>query len=75
MKRDFIELPCLTKNNKDLGFHSINVANILYTREWIENTPITKTNKSKSVIYIIGGKDIIINLPLHELIAILKEDE
>ena len=69
----WIEFPCVSKKGSDLGYHLINLNNILYFREWKENTPITEKEQGKTIGYAIGGKDIVIDMPLHIVYQTINE--
>ena len=70
----WIILPGVTKDGKDLGYHLINLDNIIYFREFVEkDKPITKENPGKSIGYAIGGKDIVATIPLHKLYELIGE--
>ena len=49
----------------------------MYFREWFENKPLTDDYHGKSVAYVIGGKEVIIDMPLHKIneIIIKREQE
>ena len=74
MSKGWITLPGITKKGEDLGYHYINLDNIIYWREFVEkDKPISKENPGKTIGYAIGGKDTVIPIPLHELIEEINQ--
>ena len=51
--------------------HLLNIANVLYFREWFEQKPITEANPGKSVAYVIGGKEVVIDMPLQNVYELI----
>tara|TARA_R110002020_G_scaffold220785_2_gene428760 strand:- start:28735 stop:29016 length:282 start_codon:yes stop_codon:yes gene_type:complete len=64
---NWIVVPTISKKGSPLDSHIINLDNVLYFREWFQGTPITEENPGKTVAYVIGGKEIIIEMPLHKI--------
>lgn len=64
---NWIVVPTTSKKGTPLDSHIINLDNVLYFREWFQGIPITEENPGKTVAYVIGGKEIIIQMPLHKL--------
>ena len=67
----WVSLPAVSKKGEALDSHLINLSNVLYFREWFENKPITDSYKGKSVAYVTGGKEVVIDLPLHQVTEIV----
>ncbi len=70
----WIEVPVVSKKGESLDNHIINLNSVLYFREWKENIAITEGNNGKTVAFVIGGKDVIINMPLHEVYGLIKDE-
>jgi len=70
-------VPVTSKKGEALDNHLINLSNVLYFREWFENKPLTDTYLGKTVAYVIGGKEVVIDLPLYKVneIVIKREQE
>ena len=57
-----IRIPSLSKKGDKMGDIYINPTSILYMRGW--KNP---TGEDRAVVYLIGGKDIIIDMSIREL--------
>lgn len=59
----FISVPVVSKKNEDKGMYKINLANVMYYRRW----PLRDSDKEITGIYMVGGKEIRVNLPIEAL--------
>lgn len=67
----WVDVPVTTKKGEDLDTHLLNLSNVLYFREWFESAPVTKDKPGKCVAYVIGGKEVVIDMPLHRLYEVI----
>tara|TARA_R100000789_G_C2960795_1_gene137864 strand:- start:111 stop:347 length:237 start_codon:yes stop_codon:yes gene_type:complete len=57
-----IRVPSLSKKGERIGDMYIKESSILYMRAW--KNP---TGEDRAVVYLIGGKDVIVDLSIREL--------
>jgi len=57
-----IRIPSLSKKGERMGDIYINPTSILYMRGWTN-----PTGEDRAVVYLIGGKDLIIDMSIREL--------
>ena len=67
MDNTFIKVPAVSKAGKDLGSVRLNLANVLYFRDWA-----TDTKDKYLVAYLTGGKEVVIKMEEEFLEALLK---
>lgn len=65
-----IKVPSLSKKGEIMGDVYIKGSSILYARSWKN-----QNGDNKSVVYLVGGKDIIVNVAIEELSEILKDEK
>tara|TARA_R100000808_G_C2152261_1_gene161591 strand:- start:2926 stop:3156 length:231 start_codon:yes stop_codon:yes gene_type:complete len=64
--KKMIRVPSLSKKGESIGDIYIRESSVLYMRSW--RNP---DGKDKSVVYLIGGKDVIVDLPIEELVQFM----
>lgn len=72
---NWIEVPTTNKKGDSTDYQLVNLDNALYIREWVQNrnAPMTENNKGQTVIYVVGGKEVIVDLPIQEVYVLFIE--
>tara|TARA_R100001244_G_scaffold130681_1_gene103019 strand:- start:544 stop:780 length:237 start_codon:yes stop_codon:yes gene_type:complete len=65
-----IRVPSLSKKGDKIGDMYIKESSILYMRGW--KNP---TGEDRAVVYLIGGKDVIVDLSIRELAEYIYDIE